>query len=374
MLAAAVCFLGYGRAVKREHILFGALAAALLAVTGYFAFKPTQSLPEHPLQSVPSSAVLVAHADMRTLVRTPVFQQLTRTSGDESIAHLRTLCGFNPLEAIREATLFVSEGGNLSPEHIGVVLRGQVGSGNLGRCLRRAVQNDGGAVRDTVIEGFPAVVSAGGGSRAVFVGDDGFVEGAEAPVLAALHAASGAGPAARGDAILADLWEKLGANREISVFARVPQSWHDPLTQLATRQNLPALSHVVGLGIGLRVANGVTASAIVRADSDENARALLASMRAYKEQLIRTPFLSFTPFGGALQTVQLEAQGHDVVLAADLSAAQLQGLIEFITADAPQAPPTRPTPAPIPTQGAPTPPAPPPEVIAPRPSGDSAGR
>ncbi|MBK8169746.1 MAG: hypothetical protein IPK60_05325 [Sandaracinaceae bacterium] len=365
--------------MNKQQILFGVLGATLLGVTGYLAFRPHASLPEKPLESVPNSAVLVAHANVAALIRSPVFRELTQGSGDSSIARLRSLCGFNPLEAIREATLFVSEGGNLSPEHIGVVLRGRVGAGDLGQCLRRAVETDGGTIRNTTIEGFPAVVSTGGVSRAVFVGDDGFVEGAEAPVLAALHAANGSGRSAARDPQLADLWEKLGADRDLSVLSRVPASWREPLTALAARQQIPALAHLVAMGIGLRVAEGVTAAAIIRASAPEFARSIAEAITAYKAQIARTALIGFTPFGAALAGVRIEAQGNDVVIAADLTAAQVSALVSLVTegglsgigGSAPQAPPgvaQQPTPAPTQLPTGPAQPAgaaPSPEVMRP---------
>lgn len=352
--------------MNKQNILFGVLATLLLGVTGYFAFRPRISLPDMPLRSVPDSAILVAHADVATLTRAPAFRQLMEASGDQSIGRLRELCGFNPLDAIREATLFVSEGGNLSPQHIGVVLRGRVGAGDLGACLRRAVENDGGSVRNQQIEGFPAVVSSGGGSRAVFVGDDGFVEGAEAPVLASLHAANGTGGSAASNATLNDLWEKLGSDRELSILSRVPNSWHEPLNALAARQQLPALSHLVALGLGLRVSTGVTAAAIVRASAAEHARALATAITAYKDELARTPFIGFTPFGPALAHVRIEAQGNDVVLAADLTVEQIRAALDLLQGgadgvgpmpDARRPAPTAPAPpsAAVPQAASPTP-------------------
>jgi hypothetical protein len=329
----------------------------LLAVAGlgaWLALGWRRPLPASPLEAVPGTAVAVASVRLRALRAAPAWRALVGEDGDAGAREIERLCGFDPLSLVEDTTVFVTGAEDVGLEHVGFVARGpEVQSARLVECVRRAVSEDGGGMRELRIEGERAIASARGSGRAAFVRSDGVAGGTESSVAGVIRALRGDEPSAASDPMLRALWTRIGGgSRELSFVAHVPASWRRVLAaRLADRTELAPLLRVAALGLSARVATDATLGAVLRAASPADAQALVEAGTRARDAVLAMPLVRLTPHGRALGALRLEAEGPDAIAGVDLDAAQLRavaGLVREALLPTPPgaAPSSAPSPAP----------------------------
>jgi len=328
-----------------------ATLAAAIALS-WLLFADRDRIPEEALEIAPRGSTLVGRVEVERLLGSGFYRELSRSrGGDRSLKRIERLCGFNPLERIREGVVFVSGdrrgGEDIELAHVGFVARGDLQNERVVGCVRKVVRADGGQVREVDIEGHRALASVRGDSRAAFVGGDGVVGGDEATVRRVLRILGREETSATSDATLTRLWREIAPEREIAVVARVPEGWRRAIRRAIGDRESEALAlvgHAQAIGIGVRIGSDAGIGAIVQMDGPPDARGLVDWVRARSRALLDEPMVALSVAGPVLRRIQCEANGRDAVLALDIRADQILDLMELYRqviaargADSPQA-------------------------------------
>ncbi|MBX3270293.1 MAG: hypothetical protein KF729_08525 [Sandaracinaceae bacterium] len=313
------------------------LGGALVAGAAAFALAtwgggPT--LAAHPLELAPERARLVARVDVGALLRSHLFRALAEEDGEATPRRIERTCGYDPLDQIDEAVVFVSGPAQRPFEQLGFVARGAMARGRdarerLVRCVRSVVREQGGAIEEVEVEGVRAVRSAHGGSHAAFVGDDGVVGGDRELVEGVLRVTAGRAPSARGDAVLARLWDRVAAGRDVVLVGRLPERWLGALRGPASEApaELEALAAVRAFGLGVGLARGLALGGALVTESERDAATLASEVTSRVDAELRDPMARFSAIGAALRRLRVEAQGADVVVAIELSERQIDDVL-----------------------------------------------
>jgi len=313
---------------RRGLYALGAIGVA--AVVALLVFGMPKRLSDEPLRTVPDDAVAVLSVRVHDVLHARFVRDLAGGALDDAgMSRVREVCGFDPLDRVETATVFVSGDEDLGLDHVGFVARGpRLASEDLVRCVKRAVESDGGGMREVRIEGERAIASASGSSRAAFVGSDGVTGGSEPSVAAVLRTFHGDQRSADGDALLHELWQKLASgSRDAVLVAHVPSRWRAALVRrIGDDPRLALLTRVRAVGLSASVATGASVSVLLRTDGSDTARDLVETARALRRDALSNPLATLTPAGRALAGVRLEAEGADAVAAVDLDADEARAL------------------------------------------------
>jgi hypothetical protein len=325
--------------------------AALAGAAAWVVASRARTLPSAPLARVPRGAALVLHVDVRALRASEAYRALLPEDAGSGLSRVRETCGFDPLDRVREVTVFASELAEGGPGggarrtgglgDLGWIARGErLREESLVACIRAVVEADGGGIVRTEVAGVPAIGSARGRTRAAFVAVDGAAGGDARVVEAVVRVVRDRAPSALGDAELADLWALVaggsGADdverdptpgRALTLVARVPERWREAVARqaaiapsLAPATTVRALGASVGMGVDLSV------GAALRTGSPAEAAALARAISALRDEQLARPLVRLLPVGRALAALEIEARGSDAVLAVDLSVEQARAL------------------------------------------------
>ncbi len=329
--------------------LFGLALLVAVGVGGAYAFHALAPprIPEDPLEAVPASAQAVLRVNVPALRNSPLFSHVEGLTGlGERMAALEEKCGFDPFEMVDALYAFpVATAEEPAPDaaarltFVGLLLAGHFDHERLAGCLGEALDATGQEHRLTAVGGFPAL--AAGDSRAVFVGRQGVILGAEAVAEEVLRTLQGDAPSLRDEAPeLAALLERVaerpgGGPQELALAGTFPPSWRESPPALAQSaleaadlgETLTSLEAFAGGG---RERRGLAQSVLLHIDAASAATAAGDAANAAKERLLGAPLIAMSPAGAALDTMQLEARGQDAVLAFDLDGAALAGLLEAL--------------------------------------------
>jgi hypothetical protein len=316
-----------------RNLLISLLVVGAFAAGGFYLLAKNARLPEHPLDRVPASAEMAAWVDAPALLGSTIWRRFVVDTGeDAAIRGLAERCGFDPLAQLSNVTAFVTgEPGAL--DHVGFVAEGEFDHDALGGCLRSAVTEDGGELREIELEGVPAVASANGPSRAAFVGAKGIVAGHEEVVVEALRAIAGRESTFGRDESIRPLWDRLARSREIVAVAHIPEHWQASLTRLlgAERANVlvPHLTELRTLGFGARVSRGLGMTLVAVTSSEEAATELSTKAREALGRLTSNPLVAISPAGAVLANLETNAAGNEVTIALDITEERLERIMGF---------------------------------------------
>src|SRR5690606_15665097 len=222
-------------------------------------------IPESALAAAPAGSSIVMRVDVAAVTASHAFQALLEEDRAEGgVRGVARACGYDPLDQVDEAFVFVSGSPERPFSEVGFVASGEMARGSENRqrlidCVG-AVVSGRGAMQRVEVEGIPAIASSSGASHAAFLGSDGVVAGDRPMVARAIRVAAGDAPSAAGDATLARLWSRVSADRDIVAVAHLPERWIPALRRMARQLegDLSALAGVRALGAGVRVRGGLS--------------------------------------------------------------------------------------------------------------------
>lgn len=321
-----------------------------------------EPIPDQALRRVPEGSPAALWVKMEPLLESRLVRRLLERGGrDEGMRRIERDCGFDPLEMIDDAVVFVRSDQGEELGAIGFVARGtpDLDHRRLVECVGKAVQSEGGRVREIEIDGVPAI-AARGGSRAAFVGRDGIAGGNDDTVRDVIRTLRGDDGSASDDASLRRLWDKVSGGREAVLVTRLPTGWRRALVRLvgaAIEGSAEPLRGVRALGIGARVSNGLGIGIAAETRSPEDARALTSAVRDEIQRALREPAVSLTAIGSVLRRVRSAPEQSDAVFVVDLrddlvedAADLLEDLLEERDERDPPAPRPDPPPPPEPDE------------------------
>lgn len=313
------------------------LAAALVAGAGAFLLARIGGRAQdlHPLDIAPAAARIVARIDVGTVMRSHLWRVILEEDEGGGTRRIERVCGYDPLDGVEDAVVFVFGSDEHPFEHVGFVAFGEMARGNDNRerlldCVRSVIHQEGGAIQEVEIEGEPAVASAHGRSYAAFFGDDGVVGGDREVVQRTFRVSRGEAPAARTDPTLSHLWERVSHDRDIVVVARLPERWIPALRRMARgmEDELDALARVRAFGVGVRVRNGLSIGAAIQTGSDRDAEDIERAIHQRVDTVLAEPVARLSVVGSVLRRLDVQAQEADVVITLSLRNEQVDDLLE----------------------------------------------
>ncbi|MBC7171756.1 MAG: hypothetical protein H5U40_04985 [Polyangiaceae bacterium] len=318
---------------SHRNLVISLLVVGAFAGLGFFLLVKNAHLPQHPLERAPAGAEMAAWVDVPKLRGSSLWQRFVVESGeDAAMRQLAERCGFDPVGQVKNLTAFVT-GGEGMLEHVGLVAEGEFDHEALGRCLRSAVTEDGGTLREVEIEGARAVASGHGPSRAAFVGATGIVAGHEETVASALRAIAGREGSLGLKTELRALWDRLARNRDIVAVAAIPERWQEGLQRLlgAARANVlaPHLTELKTLGLGARVSRGLGMTLVAVTSSEEAATTLATTARDALQRLMSNPLVMISPAGAVLSNLETRTEGAEVIVGLDITEERLTRIFGF---------------------------------------------
>lgn len=320
---------------KSRWIVIAAAGVALAAWA--FTSLGGSELPDDPLAMAPEGSTVVARIAVSTVTRSHLYEALLEDEEDDpGVRRIERLCDYDPLEQVEEAVVFLGGTSDRPFEHLGFVARGEMARGRANKerlveCVRRVIREDGGGLRQVEVEGERAIASASGSSHAAFLGSDGVVGGDREVVAQAIRVAHGDAPSARGDAVLARLWERVSTDRDIVAVGRLPRRWLPAIERLTGQLDgdFDALSAIQALGIGVRVRGGLAIGLAAETRENAQARQLEEALLARIDALLSDRLVRLSAVGTALRRVSVDAQDHEVVVTLALSNSQVDDLLEL---------------------------------------------
>jgi len=318
---------------RNTAILLGIIA--LVALGSWALAGRTLHLPGAPLATVPQGATAVLHVDLQALLSSRVWERLVvERGGDRGVRRIEELCGGDPLSAVSELTAFASGDAPGDLERVGLVIRGRFEPEAFGDCVRRVVEEDGGELHQTAIDGVPAVRGRGS-SRAAFIGRDGIAGGDEETVGGIIRAIRDRSASAAVDPVLAELWTEVATRRDLVFVAHVPEGWRRALRErlrASPDTDMGAIAGVRALGIGANVSEGLSIDARMRMrDEGEADRAGGALTRTLQETL-EAGGLTAAVTAPILRRLSVDAEGAEVHASLDLSPERLDLALDIIEA------------------------------------------
>lgn len=267
------------------------------------------------------------HLDVPALRASPLWTNFV-TGDDEGLARVTAACGFDPIERVSTLALFVMPA-ERPFDRLGFVAHGDLPSDRLVNCIQEIVTEDGGGIRQVMIEGLTAIASEHGPNRAAFLDSGGIVAGEESVVEAAIRVDRGAAPSALSDEILASLWRMIERRADVLVVAHLPANFRQWFGRLGQAIDVAGIDRATALGLGVALRNGIGLTLAIETSDAPSAEELAAALHTHIETLLAHPLLALSGVSNALSGVAIEAEGRDVVATLDLDREQVASVIDF---------------------------------------------
>jgi len=316
-----------------------AFLVGLAAIVGALAWGLSRRSagPTDALGMAPTRTAAVAELDVPGIRRSTLFRHLVG-DGDQGLRDIERACGFDPLEQLRTAYVYLLRQEGAAPDSAGAsldevafVARGELDHEALTRCIGDVVSEDGGGVHRTVIEGRDALASDHGSSVAAFYGRDGVVAGADTIVAELLRIQDGASPAMPRDEDLQRLFQLASSRTHLRLVARLPRNWQSFLGTIAgMTDDLERLGRASALGLGATLDDGLGVTLALDLDAQADARAAQQGLEERIAEALRDPEIASSALAVALRHVTLDAQGTDLIARADLDRPEIDATIALI--------------------------------------------
>ncbi len=317
---------------RASRNLLAVIGLAVLVFALVFAL--ARRLPPRGLvESAPEGTVLAADLAVPALRRSSLLERWIGARG-AGFARLRALCGDDPLDGIDRVQLFVLGGAERAPtldvtlEEIAIVAEGRLDHERLAACLDRAVEEEGGGVHPTRIEGVDALRSDHGSSVAAFVGRDRIVVGAERVVAEMIRRESGAARDRAPDPELARLLAALDPRAQVRLVAHLPSAWSRTLAR-ATAPFSEGLELEAARALALDASfdEGLALHVRLALDATERARGV-ADTLARRITIARAdPEIATSALGVTLARLSVTADGPDVDARIRLDRAEIDATV-----------------------------------------------
>jgi hypothetical protein len=320
----------------RNLALLLGLAALVGALAHGLARRTTG--PHGLLEGAPERAVVLAELNVPALRASALFRSLTGETST-GLDHVRDACGLDMLDSLERVEVYVlgegdgPNGRGEALDEVAFLARGPLDPEALARCLAEVVADDGGGVHRTTIEGAEAIASDQGLGVAAALGQDGFVAGSEVVVAELLRIDAGTSTGLRRDDVLERLYRRTardgaGAPAHVRLLARLPQAWRQLLGRIG-RVGVEGLSleQTEALGLGLSVTDGVSLSLAFGLESQGAASSAARALEERISEARRAPELAESALAVALAHVELESEGPDLLVRADLARPELDATL-----------------------------------------------
>lgn len=308
------------------------LLAVLTIAAGAAAldhFLSARRLPDHALALAPVGTTGVARVDVPALLASPLWAAWVG-EGDEGYQRVVETCGFDPLADLTTADVYVLGTARRPLDQIGFVARGALRHEALVRCVEQVTAEEVGGVHEVELEGVRAIASDHGDSRAAFLGQDGLVGGDEALVRDVIRRFHGEGPSLLEDETLVALWREVEVREELTLVLRVPESWRAGLGRMvAGDPRWAPVTSVSAVALGARIRDGFGATLVLELGGRDDARDARAALLEAVEGLLSRPLVQLSSIGGALRSIDAEADGARLVVTADLNDDQLAAVVAY---------------------------------------------
>ncbi len=214
---------------------------------------------ERPLQVVPKTAGLVARIEIDSFDSREAARALVdRLVEPDGMSEIEARCGLDPLEDLREVTLWVS-----APENgavgTGMLLRGRtVSAEELARCYETLVQGRGGSVTRVMSAFGSMLTSTDARSALARVDGETIVTGSVDTVSDFLAVASGSAPSLVDDEEFRRLWGRVDGGRLLTGAFIPPPRWQAALERIGqVESGGSALAGVMAVGLTISEPGGL---------------------------------------------------------------------------------------------------------------------
>jgi hypothetical protein len=209
-----------------------ALVSTMMAALLFAANRHGRSLrARQSLEALPSTAQALLRIDARALERTKAARALLHAFIDaQALSEIETVCGFDPLASLSDATLWVRGPAEEPFQSIGLMLRGRGADGvALAECHRLLVERRGGSVLRLDSPSGPLISSRDGQSAIALLDERTIVTGSVKTVTEMMEVWRGKAPSLRDHATMARLWPTLSIGAAIAALVEPPDHWKSAL-------------------------------------------------------------------------------------------------------------------------------------------------
>jgi hypothetical protein len=312
------------------------LAVAVVLAGAWFLFWPRVSLPQDPLAVVPADAFGIVRIRVDRVLASDAYKKLIVERGQAAgIERVEVTCGFNPLERIRELTIFARPAPGGGVPRFAFAARGDLRHDELLDCVKKFTKGDASALVREDIEGIPTVQSKKGSSRAAFVGRDGILGGDAESVSAAIQTLLGKAPSANGDLMFKALYAEIEQGSDITLVSRLPDEVKPMIHQLADAvgEELKQLEELKLVGVNLTTRpDQIAGSATLVTRSAEQAALFVELAKVAVSRVLAIPLIGMTPVASVLRTVQTEARGDRATFAGQIKVSTIETMLTMLPA------------------------------------------
>lgn len=307
------------------------IAAAIgLAIFALARSRPPESLRSRSLEAVPAGALVVAVVDLAALRATAVGPKLLANDRDiPGLGKVRDVCGFDPMERVREVVLAIPAGGDEGD--FGVVATGDVPDEELLACASKVIERRGGrpivstigsfrTVRDStlVISGAEIAVKKGGP----------ILLGAGAYLRAMIDAADGRVPTIRSSVAHARLGEQVRGATVRATVVLTPRQREDLAKSLAEEGGPRGAASIVAGAIGATITQNVALHAVIACDAPAGCAEVAALLKKARDARAADVATRIVGFSKVLEAIQIVAEGETVQITAEMPADEAATLFE----------------------------------------------
>jgi len=313
-----------------------AIAAAVLAVAlglCIFAIQRSRSpvsLRSASLDAVPQGAILVAVADLEALRASPAGAKILAADRDiPGLGSVREVCGFDPMERVRELAIVVPAGGDEGD--FGMVAAGDAQDDAILACASKVIEGRGGKPVVTTVGTFRTVRDAtmilSGAEIAVKKGGP-ILLGAGPYLRAMIDAADGRIPTIRTSLAHARLADMVEGSALRATIVLTPKQREDLARDLAEGGGPRSAGSIVAVAVGAKLGAVVSVRAVIaceNAASCADVAGILSRARDARAADFSTRLVGFSKI---LEDTQIKAEGESVQIAAQVPADQAATLFE----------------------------------------------
>ena len=313
-----------------------AIAAAVLALAiglCIFAIQRSRAPAERreaSLDAVPQGAILVAVADLDALRASPAGAKLLAADRDiPGLGTVREVCGFDPMERIRELAIVVPAGGDEGD--FGLVAAGDAQDDAILACASKVIEGRGGKPVITTVGSFRTVRDAtmilSGAEIAVKRGGP-ILLGAGPYLRAMIDAADGRIATIRTSVAHARLADMVEGSAVRATVVLTPKQREDLARDLAEGGGPRAAGAILAVAVGAKLGAMVSVRAVIACEtaaSGADVAAILSKARDARAADFATKLVGFSKI---LEDTQIRADGESVQIAAEVPADQAATLFE----------------------------------------------
>ena len=271
------------------------------------------------LRELPSTARAVLRIDTRAVASTAAAATLVEAFvPEERLSEIQTVCGLDPLTALREATIWVRGTEDQPFQSIGLMLRGRtVDAAALAECHRLLVEARGGSI--VRLDGPSGAVLASRDRRSAIgvLDEHTIVTGSIETVSEALAVQRGTTAALGNRARIAALWPRVNAGASIAAAFDPPTHWKAAFERAAKLgDEASAMRGLQGIGLSVESGSARTMHLYIDIDDAELATDNAAVIKAWTAA---PPESVQPPWTAVLQSARVQQVGRTVKVTLDVS-------------------------------------------------------